>query len=251
MLVNAYKTHKIQPHEDLFKILDKYLSKLDEKSIVVITSKIVSLTEGHVVKNDGRTEKHDLAKKESQYYLGDEYPAPYGHLITIKNDILIPSAGIDESNSNGYFVLYPEDLQETANSIWRYLRKKHQLKELGIIISDSHTTPLRWGVTGIGLSWCGFKSMNNLVGSDDLFGRKLISTQASVLDGITAAAVVVMGEGAEQTPLAVVSNVTFVSFQDREPTQKELDAIKITKEKDIYGPLLTSVKWEKGGDLKD
>lgn len=248
MIVNAYKTHKIQPGDNLHDILDKYLPKLEEKSVVVITSKIVSICEGRLVKNDGHEAKLALAKQESQYYLGDKFPTPYGHLITIKENILIPSAGIDESNSNGYLVLYPKDLQKTTNDIWSYLRNEHQLENLGMVVSDSHTTPLRWGITGIGLSWCGFRSMNNLVGSADVFGRKLISTQASVLDGLSAAAVVVMGEGAEQTPLAVIEDVPFVSFQDREPSIEELNAIKITKEEDIYGPLLTSVEWQKGGD---
>src|SRR5579859_3751226 len=108
MQVTAYKTPKIQPNNDLYAILDKCLPKLEEKSVVIITSKIVSLCEGNVIKDDGKISKKELVQKEADYYLGDDYPTAYGHIITIKNNMLILSAGIDESNTGGYFVLWPK-----------------------------------------------------------------------------------------------------------------------------------------------
>ncbi|HSW89211.1 MAG TPA: coenzyme F420-0:L-glutamate ligase [Candidatus Saccharimonadales bacterium] len=247
MQVVAYKTSKIQPKDNLYKILDDYLPKLEEKSIVVVTSKIVSLCEGSVLKDDGSISKEKLVHKEADYYLGDDYPTAYGHIITLKNNILILSAGIDESNTGGYFVLWPKNVQKTANEIWQYLKDKYALSHVGVIITDSHTVPLRWGIIGTGLAWCGFQQSNSYVGKPDVFGRPLQSSFGSMIEGLSAAAVAVMGEGAEQTPLAVINDIPFVTFQDHEPTSAELKAMQIDRKDDIYGPLLNSVKWEKGG----
>jgi F420-0:gamma-glutamyl ligase len=66
------------------------------------------------------------------------------------------------------------------------------------------------------------------------------------MDALAAAAVLVMGEGSEQTPLAVISDLPFVSFQEREPAAEELQQLRIAHEDDIYSPLLMSVPWHKG-----
>ncbi len=58
-----------------------------------------------------------------------------------------------------------------------------------------------------------------------------------------------MGEGNEQTPLAVIKNIPFVQFQDRNPTEEELDELKISLDDDLYAPLLKAVKWKKGGNF--
>ncbi len=55
-----------------------------------------------------------------------------------------------------------------------------------------------------------------------------------------------MGEGSEQPPLAVVSDLPFVAFQERDPSAEELQQLQIAVADDLYGPLLTSVQWHKG-----
>ncbi len=52
MIVTAYKTPKIVVGSDLFATLDACLPKLQEGMVVVVTSKIISICQGRVVKND-------------------------------------------------------------------------------------------------------------------------------------------------------------------------------------------------------
>lgn len=248
MIVTAYKTSKIVVGSDLFKILDSYLPKIHEKSLVVITSKIVSICQGRVVKNDGTIDKRRLIRREAQLYMEEENLTKWGIVLTVKNDTLIASSGIDESNGNGYFILWPKDIEKTASAIWNYVRAKHHLKHMGVIIADSHTTPLRWGVTGIGIGWCGFEPLNNYIGQPDIFGRLLHVTKASVLDGLASSAVLVMGEGKEQTPLSVITDVPFVRFTDHPPTRTEIKALHISMKEDIFSPLLNTPLWKNGGD---
>jgi len=56
----------------------------------------------------------------------------------------------------------------------------------------------------------------------------------------------VMGEGSEQTPLAVIDDAPFVEFQDRDPTVAELEPLRVPPEDDLYAPLLEGVPWQQG-----
>ncbi|MEI6326858.1 MAG: coenzyme F420-0:L-glutamate ligase [Candidatus Roizmanbacteria bacterium] len=246
MKVTVFKTHKITSKDtNIFSVIDTYIPSLSEKSIVVVTSKIVSICEGRMVKKISDEQKDKLVTDEAEYYLPREFNQ-YGFLISINKNILVASAGIDESNGNGYYILWPEDPQRSANQIRSHLLDRFHLKEVGVIITDSKLTPLRWGVTGVSLSHSGFESIYSYVGRPDIFGRKLKAEKSNIADGLATSAVVVMGEGEEQQPLAVIDDVPFVQFQERSPTAEELDEIKISLDEDVYASMLTRVPWRKG-----
>ncbi|HSA83564.1 MAG TPA: coenzyme F420-0:L-glutamate ligase, partial [Patescibacteria group bacterium] len=102
----------------------------------------------------------------------------------------------------------------------------------------------RWGVTGYAIAHSGFQALNSYIGKPDIFGRKLEAEQSNLPDSLASSAVVVMGEGNEQQPLGVITDLPFITFQKRNPTQKELDALKINIHDDIYASLLTAVSWK-------
>ena len=64
-------------------------------------------------------------------------------MLTMKNNILIPTAGIDESNGKGYYILWPKDPYQSAKKIYNFIKQEFKLNNFGIIISDSHCVPLR------------------------------------------------------------------------------------------------------------
>jgi putative folate metabolism gamma-glutamate ligase len=244
--ITPIKTEKILPGTStIFEILDGVLPKLSEKDVVVIASKIIAICQGRVVKNDGRITKHDLMVKEADFYLPEEYVS-YGIYMTIKNNMIVASAGIDESNGGGYFILWPENLREETNKIWEYLRKKHNIKNLGVVVSDSKVIPMRKGTSGVGLSWCGFEPLRNYIGTPDIFGHNLRVTKANMVDGIAASAVLNTGEGSEQTPVAIISEISNINFVDRFPTNEEINEMSINPKDDVFGKILSAVKWEKG-----
>lgn len=244
MKISSIKTHKITSGDDLFSILDRYVTKLPEKSVIAVASKIVAITEGRAVKADG-VDKNELVRKEADLYLPWQ-DNPYGFHITIKNGIMVASGGIDESNGNGYFVLWPENPQASANRIRCHLKQRWHLNNIGVIITDSRTSPLRWGVTGVGIAHSGFEALYSYIDKPDVFGRKMRVEKLNLPDCLASAAVVVTGEGDEQTPIAVIENIPRITFQDRNPTDEELGSLRISMDEDIYSPLLKSVKWEKG-----
>ncbi|MDR2831620.1 MAG: putative folate metabolism gamma-glutamate ligase [Rickettsiales bacterium] len=244
MHVEAIYTHCIEFGEALEKVLDRYVSELlTEKVILAITSKIISICQKQVV-HKTTCSKEELIKKEADAIIDVEHN-PYSIYLTIKDNILIPSAGIDESNGDKMYILYPKDVQKTALSIWNYLKTKHCIKHLGILITDSSITPMRRGVTGIALGWCGFEPLYSYIGKLDLYSQPLQVTQINLLDALATSAVLVMGEGAEQTPMAIIRNAPKIRFLTHPPTIEEEKSVKISMEEDLYSPLLMGARWLK------
>jgi F420-0:gamma-glutamyl ligase len=96
------------------------------------------------------------------------------------------------------------------------------------------------------LAYSGFRALNDYIGRPDLFGRPFAVSQADVAGGLAAAAVLQMGEGTEQTPIAILSELPFVHFQERDPTAEELATVIISLAEDLFAPFLTSVQWQQG-----
>lgn len=242
MNVTAYKTPIVTPGTDLYKLLDASLPTVSEGSVVAVTSKIVSICEGRLVPEKG-TNKDELIRKEATKVI-PRTKSKYDSYITITRGHLAAAAGIDASNTNGNYVLWPSDTQKSANDIREFLGKRDKVKHIGVIITDSKTTPLVWGVTGTALAHSGFEALNDIIGKPDLFGREMKLTKVNIAEALAASAVLVMGERNEQTPLAVLTDLPFVKFQNRNPTQDELDALVIDPDDDLYEPLLSSAPWE-------
>lgn len=245
MIVKTFKTHKItHKNTDIFEILEKYLPKIQENSVVVVTSKIIAICEGRIVPIN-KANKDELVRQEADYYIPKEENA-YGVYLTIKDNMLVATAGIDESNSQEYFVLWPKNPQKSANEIRTYLKKVHKVKNLGVIVTDSKTTPLRMGVIGAAIAHSGFNAVNDKIGTPDIFGKELKVTKVNVSDGLSAASVLQMGEGNEQTPLSVITDIPFVVFQDRNPNKKELGFLHGELKDDLYASVLLATPWQKG-----
>ncbi len=240
MIVTQIKTSVVKEYALLEPFLDKYLADIEEGSILAITSKIVSIFEGNIRSN--QEPKDELIKQEADLYIDSDSP----FVLTIKNNILIPSAGIDESNSDEHFILWPKDPFTSAKIIREYIANKCSLKNFGVIITDSKTSPLRYGVTGIAIAHAGFAALKDYRQQPDIFGRKLKYTQANHADALAVAAVLVMGEGNEITPMVLIKDLPFVKFASDSPTKQEIKNLKISMSDDLYGPLLSSVTWEKG-----
>src|SRR3990167_5213558 len=109
MKVTPIKTRTVVPNKDknLFEILDAYLLRLKEHTVVAVTSKIVSICEGRI-KPLEEDKKDSIIIQEAQWYL-PRTSSKYNVLLTIKGNSMNFSSGVDESNAGGYFVLWPKD----------------------------------------------------------------------------------------------------------------------------------------------
>lgn len=249
MNVQAIKTRKfLPPRDDLWQLLDQSLPSLQEESVVAVSSKIVSIGEGRCLPSEAVEDKDRLIMQEADRYLGREHVPGGWVLHTLKRNLLSPSAGIDASNGAGHYILWPCDPARSAAGIWQFLRRRSGIRHLGVVLTDSHSVPLRRGVLGIALAHWGFRPLRDYRRRRDVFGRKLRISQTNVADGLAAAAVLVMGEGAEQTPLAVITDVPSVRFLMRPVAARTgQDRLEVPLEEDLYRPFLCSVPWRPGG----
>jgi putative folate metabolism gamma-glutamate ligase len=243
MHIKPIKTHRVMHGDSLEALLDQYILNLEEKSILAITSKVLSVIEGRCVKKTD-IDKYELIKQEADLLLKTDQN-PYNVFLTIKDGLLIPSAGIDESNADNVYVVYPADPWKSAEIIWQHLRTKHNIKKLGVLVTDSHTTMMRKGVTGIALSWCGFEPLYSYIGKPDLYDQPLKMTQINSVDALATSAVFVMGEGNEQIPMTITTEAPRMVFTNIPPSLEQRQSIIISPQEDLYAPLLKSAQWEK------
>lgn len=232
MKIQPIKTRIFKEGENLISFITKNIKKVKENSVIVITSKIVALSENRtvIIKNENTKEKY--IKLESEFAIKTRYT-----WLTIKDGVVMASAGIDESNANGKLILLPKDSFLSAKKIRKVLQEKYKVKNLGIIITDSRILPLRAGVTGVALGYAGFSGIKNYIGQPDIFGRKFKVSQVDVADSLATSAVFTMGEGDERRPLAVITNAA-IAFCEK-VNKKELH---IDIQDDMYQPLFTNLK---------
>ncbi len=251
MEVKAIKTRKFLPPKDDLWDLMTGVKDLKENSIVAVTSKVVAIGEGRCIPMSDM-QKDELIAKESDKYLPRKIFRKEWTMYTIKNNLLVAAAGIDESNADGFYILWPQDPDLSAKKICNFLRKKFRLKNLGVIITDSRVTPLRRGVLGMAISYFGFKPLKDYRGTKDIFGRKFEMETTDIPDSLASAAVLEMGEGAERQPLAVITDVPYIEFIREKYIPKDADSgFEIPEKEDLFYPFLSSVPWQKGGSGKD
>lgn len=246
MIITPLATPRITPRSaELLTLIEAHVPDMPENSVLAISSKVVALCEGSSVPIES-TDKHQLIVQQAECYL-PRSASDYNVQFTVVQHTLIPSAGIDASNGGDHYVLWPKDAQATANLVRRHILKHFKRSHLGVIITDSTCRPLRRGVTGIAVAHSGFAALNDYIGKPDLFERPFTVSQADISGGLAAAATVAMGEGAESTPLCLLSDMPNVVFQDRDPSKDELDDLHLYIEDDLFAPFLGPAAWQPGG----
>lgn len=229
MEVQAIKTRVFKEGNNVAEFIFETLPSLPNASVLVVSSKIVALSGGRVEK---KSQFSSLIKSESDWALKTKYA-----WLTKKEGLIMANAGIDESNANGKIILSPKNPFEAASSLRKELLKHYKIKKLGVVIADSALLPLRAGVIGHALGYAGFKGVRDYRGKKDIFGRKMQMSRTNSADSIATSATLVMGEGHEQQPLALITDapVEFIEKTNR----KEL---LIDPKEDIFWPLWKGVK---------
>lgn len=136
------------------------------------------------------------------------------HIVRHRKDVLIvehrggfvlANAGIDTSNVSGgddHVLLLPEDCNLSCRQIRTALQERTGIAP-GVLIIDSLGRAWRNGTIGTALGASGITTLQDLRGTEDLFSRKLRTTEVGVADELAAAASLLMGQAAEGTPIVL------------------------------------------------
>ncbi|PJF22307.1 MAG: cytidine deaminase [Phototrophicales bacterium] len=219
--------------QDTFNLVNTIIQSIDTAGeslqtgdVVAISSKYAAISEGRVVnlhdvqispQAQAIAERYHMNPHLAQLVLNEadhvfggiihEFNGvKVGFLLTHKDGIISPNAGLDRSNiPSGQVVLFPIDPYHTAAHIRAGLRAALNV-DVGVILTDSWLMPGRLGTTGVALSTAGFKPIRDQRGKPDLFGNPMQVTQIGIADSICVCAQMVMGETDEATPIAIVRN---------------------------------------------
>lgn len=225
----------------ILQAMEKQRLKFADNDILAVSSKIVSLAEGRLIKL-GKVIPSKKAKLLAKQYSLD---AAFAELIlseadcvlggvnkailTLNNNVFTVNAGIDSKNApKGYVVLWPKNPQRNAESIHKALTQRTG-KRIGVLIIDSTVTPLRWGTRGLAIGVAGFEPVKDYRRSRDLFEKEIMITLHAVADDLASAAHLVMGEAAERTPLAIIRDAP-VTFSEK----TKADMMKIAFKDCVY-----------------
>lgn len=205
----------IKQGDDIARLLSGK-TQLKEHDIVVISSTIVSKSEGRILSlNDVNVTER--AKKIAERNLNDPrfvqavldeseeilLESPF-LLVRTRNGSICVNAGIDRSNVEGSdnVLLLPEDPDKSAfelkESIFKLTGKK-----VSVIITDTNGRAFRMGQTGAAIGIAGMKATRDWRGTKDLFGRVLEVKNEAIVDEIAGFANILMGEGSGGTPVVI------------------------------------------------
>ncbi len=212
-VIPLHGTGVVRAGDDLVTLIlagiDAASLELLHHDLVVVTSKVVSKSEGRVVDFDG-TEEHKLAliERESTRVLRRRGPL---RITETEHGFINANAGIDLSNTDaGTAVLLPKDPDRSARRVRGELRRRRNV-DVAVIITDTFGRAWRRGVTDVALGSAGIKPILDLRGSSDANGRVLEVTEVAIVDEIAGAANLILGK-AEGTPFALVRGLDETYF---------------------------------------
>lgn len=128
---------------------------------------------------------------------------------------VMANAGIDRSNvpsadGRERVLLLPEDPDASAARLRKALMARYGVA-LAVVISDSFGRPWRYGVTNVALGCAGLPALVDRRGEPDRCGRALEVTEVALADAVAGSAALVMGEGAEGMPAALVRGLSWTT----------------------------------------
>ena len=195
--------------------------EIEDGDVVIVSQKVVSKAEDRVVQLDtvepskkaleiaaktGRNPRLvELVLRESKRFLKASEEIM---IVEDKREIVNINAGIDKSNVQGAdsYALLPVDPDESARGLRSRLRKLTG-RNVSVIISDTYSRAFRRGQVNFAIGLAGMSPFFDYRGTEDLFGYVLQVKFAAVADELASAAELVMGQGKEAMPVAVVKGL--------------------------------------------
>jgi coenzyme F420-0:L-glutamate ligase/coenzyme F420-1:gamma-L-glutamate ligase len=190
---------------------------LQAGDILVVTQKVVSKAEGHLIhlkdvspsplaqnfaRQWGKDPRHvEVVLQQSRRIVKMDR----GVLITeTHHGFTCANAGVDQSNIEGAEVVavLPPDPDASARAIRQALRERLGF-EVAVIISDTFGRPWRHGLVNIAIGLSGIEAIKDYTGQLDAQGYELRVTALAIADELAAAAELVMNK-LDNVPVAVI-----------------------------------------------
>ena len=242
------------PGELVADAIARARESLRDGDVLVVAQKIVSKAEGRIVRLAdvapspraielaARTEKDPRAVEAILRESVEVVRAAPGVLIVeTRHGIVLANAGADMSNvehdeEDDHLLLLPEDPDASADRLRAALVARASGgggPRIGVIVADSVGRAWREGTVGLAIGVSGLPARLDRRGEPDLFGRALHVTEVGIADSIASAASIVMGEGAEGRPAALVRGLSFEDRSEAERAGRARDLVR-PRQRDLF-----------------
>ncbi len=203
------------------------------RDVLVVGQKAVSKAEGRIVdvntlkpspmavriaKKTGKKPGFvEMVLKETRRVLRADEEA---FIVTTKNGATCLNGGIDKSNVQGdnMYALLPQNPDASARLLARRV-KALTGKQVGVVVCDTRSRPFRRGQIEECIGIAGLSPLVDYRGQRDLFGYTLRFKNVALADELASAAELVMGQGREKAPAAIIRGLKRVRFQERASTK--------------------------------
>jgi coenzyme F420-0:L-glutamate ligase/coenzyme F420-1:gamma-L-glutamate ligase len=196
---------EFRPGDDVAAAIVAAAPWLRDDDILVVTSKVLSKSEGRIVAAPTDPDERDALRRR---LIDDEAVrvlARKGRTLITENAIglIQAAAGVDGSNVDvAELALLPVDPDGSARAL------RSRLLELlgitvGVVITDTMGRAWRNGQTDAAIGAAGLAVLHGYAGAHDRHGNELVVTEVAVADEIAAAADLVKGK-LTGVPVAVV-----------------------------------------------
>jgi coenzyme F420-0:L-glutamate ligase / coenzyme F420-1:gamma-L-glutamate ligase len=185
---------------------------LQDGDIVVITSKVVSKSEGRVVAAESREDVIGL--ETVREVAAKQTPRGVTRIVQTRHGLVLAAAGVDASNVRlGHVVLLPIDPDASARGIRERLQALTSAR-IGVVVTDTMGRPWRMGVSDVAIGAAGISVLDDFTGRVDGFGHTLEMTVVAIADEVAAATDLVKGK-LDGSPVAILRGLAaYVTEED-------------------------------------
>ena len=214
----------VKPGDDIAALVIRTARSLGiviaDDDILVIGHKIISKSEGRIVTLAGikpSTRAIKIARRclkdprlvelilsESRRIIQVK---PKILLVETRDGIVCLNAGIDKSNVKGpdTYCLLPKNPKLSASRIARRILAQIG-KRIRVVVTDTYSRPFRTGQSEFAIGVSGLDPFVDYRGTKDLFGNILRFKRVSIADELACAGELVMGQGSEGVPVAIIKS---------------------------------------------
>lgn len=167
---------------------------LADSDVLVVSSKVVSKSEGRLVRGASRDEAVDAETAR----VVSAWTGSGGRTViaATQHGFVLAAAGVDASNTEpGTLVLLPLDPDGSARRLRAALAERTG-SNVAVVVSDTMGRPWRRGQTDLAVGAAGLVVLDDRRGSRDAFGTLLDVTVGAVADAVASAAALVAGKSA-------------------------------------------------------
>jgi len=204
-----------------FGIKNRDVLVVGEKAVSKVEGRTVDINTVHASKRAVRIARGTGRKPELvQLVIQDARrivrSGKHALIVTTKTAATCINGGVDKSNVKGdnMYALLPKDPDASARHLMRRIASLTG-KQVGVVVSDTRSRPFRRGQVEECIGIAGLGPLIDYRGQKDLFGYTLHFKNIALADELASAAELVMGQGREAAPAAIIRGLKRVSFQQR------------------------------------